>query len=115
MIQDKVRKDNSKIGFSPQSTDQTNPQTLSFPLIPPCVFLSIASHINTHNAQPIIITTTIPNAVTNVSITNFSQPLNQFCLLNFVKWLNNFTQFQASIPTIVITFSDIVSRSTKFD
>jgi hypothetical protein len=28
MIQDKVRKGNSKIGFSPQSTDQTNPQTL---------------------------------------------------------------------------------------
>ena len=28
MIQDKVRNDNSKIGFSPQSTDQTNPQTL---------------------------------------------------------------------------------------
>ena len=28
MIQDKVRNDNSKIGFSPQSTDQTNPQAL---------------------------------------------------------------------------------------
>ena len=28
MIQDKVRNDKSKIGFSPQSTDQTNPQTL---------------------------------------------------------------------------------------
>ena len=28
MIQDKVRNDKSKIGFSPQSTDQTNPQAL---------------------------------------------------------------------------------------